>query len=95
VHLTVSGVPRGPRVQWSASLKKERNRALYMSGGAPGCPVRQQTEGKNSLPNGAPTAPGCLGAIKGSPRRMEQNTKPPLNILRCLDSASTHLDHCV
>jgi hypothetical protein len=65
-----------------------------MSGGAPDCLVRQSTEGKHCLPNGDPTAPSCLGAIKGTPRRMEHNTKPPLNILRCLDSASTHLDHC-
>jgi hypothetical protein len=71
-HRTVSGVPSGPRVQWSASLKKERNRALFMSGGAPDCPVRQRIEGKNCLPNGAPAAPSCLGAIKGIPRRMEQ-----------------------
>jgi hypothetical protein len=55
------------------------------------CP---RTKGKNCLPNGAPTAPSCLGAIKGSPRRMEQHTKPPLNILIRLDSASTHPNHC-
>jgi hypothetical protein len=60
---------------------------------APDSPVRPRTEGKNCLPNGAPTAPSCLGAIKGTPRRMEQNTKPPLNILRHLDSANTHPDH--
>jgi hypothetical protein len=36
------------------------------------------------------TAPSCLGAIKGTPRRMEQYIKPPLNILRCLDSANTY-----
>jgi hypothetical protein len=66
-----------------------------MSGGAPDCPVRQPTECKNCLPNGHPTAPSCLGAIKGTPRHMEQYTKPPLNILRRLDSASTHPDHCV
>jgi hypothetical protein len=88
-------VPRGPRVQRLASPKKERNRALFMSGGAPDCPVCQRTEGKNCLPNGTPTTPSCLGAIKGTPRRMEQNIKPPLNILRRLDSASTHPDHCV
>jgi hypothetical protein len=75
VHRTVSGVPRGPRVQWSALPDKERNRALFMSGGAPDCPVRQRTEGKNCLPNGAPTAPSCLGAIKETPRRMEQYRK--------------------
>jgi hypothetical protein len=62
---------------------------------APDSPVRPRTEGKNCLPNRAPTAPSCLGAIKRTPRRMEQYTKPPLNILRRLDSASTHPDHCV
>jgi hypothetical protein len=36
-----------------------------------------------------------LGAIKGTPRRMEQYTKHSLSILRLLDSASTHLDCCV
>jgi hypothetical protein len=35
-----------------------------LSGGAPNCPVCQRTEGKNCLPNGAPTAPSYLGAIK-------------------------------
>jgi hypothetical protein len=58
------------------------------------CPVRQPTEGKNCLPNGDPIAPSCLGAIKGTPMHMEHNNKPPLNILRCLDTASTHPDHC-
>jgi hypothetical protein len=37
------------------------------------------------------TVQWCLGAIKGTPRRMEQNTKPPLNILPRLDFAITHL----
>jgi hypothetical protein len=60
---------------------KERNRALFMSGGAPDCPVRQRTEGKNCLPNGAPKASSYLEAIKGTPRRMEQYTKPLLNIV--------------
>jgi hypothetical protein len=90
VHQTVFGVPRGPRAQRSASPEKERNRALFISGGAPNCPVRQPTESKNCLPNGDPTTPGCLGAIKGTPRPMKQNTKPPLNILRRLDSTNTH-----
>jgi hypothetical protein len=43
-----------------------------MSGGAPDCPVRHPTEGKNCLPRMPPTAPSCLGAIKGTPRRMEE-----------------------
>jgi hypothetical protein len=44
--------------------------------------VYPRTEGNLSLPNGAPTAPRSLGAIKGTPRRMEHHTKHPLNILR-------------
>jgi hypothetical protein len=66
-----------------------------MSDGAPDCPVRHPTEGKNCLPNGAPMAPSCLGAIKGTPRRMEHKTKYPLNILRRLDFATTQSDHRV
>jgi hypothetical protein len=46
-------------------------------------------------PNGAPMAPRCLGAIKGTPRRMEQYTKHLLNILRRRDLAFAHLIHCV
>jgi hypothetical protein len=95
VHRTVSGVPRGPMVQQSTSPKKGTNLALFMSSGAPDCPVRQRTEGKNCLPDGAPTAPSCLGAIIGTPRRMKRKTNPQLNILRHLDSASMHSDHCV
>jgi hypothetical protein len=94
VHRTVSGVPRGPRAQRSASLENERNQVLFMSGGASDYPVRQPTEGKNCLPNGDPTTPSCLRAIKGTPRRMEHYTKHPLNILRRLDTTSTHPDHC-
>jgi hypothetical protein len=36
--------------------------------------VRQSTEGKNCLPGMLSTAPSCLGAIKGTPRRMEEDT---------------------
>jgi hypothetical protein len=66
-----------------------------MSGGAPDYPVRHPTEGKNCLPICSPTAPSCIGAIKWTPRDMEQDTKHSLNILTHLDSASTHLDCCV
>jgi hypothetical protein len=48
---------------------------------APDCPVRQATEGKNCLPGMLSTAPSCLGAIKGTPRRMEEYTKQPLSIV--------------
>jgi len=53
----------------------------WMSGGAPDCPVRHPTKGKNCLPRMPPTAPSCLGAIKGTPRRMEEYTKQPLSIV--------------
>jgi hypothetical protein len=91
----VSDAPRGPKAQQLASLEEERNRVLFMSGGAPNYPVRQLAEYNNCLPNGVPTTLSCLGAIKGTPRRMEHNTKPPLNILRRLDSATTQSDHRV
>jgi hypothetical protein len=42
--------------------------------------VRQSTEGKNCLPGMLSTAPSCLGAIKGTPMRME-DTKYTLSIL--------------
>jgi hypothetical protein len=51
-----------------------------MSGVASDCSVRPRTEDNQSLPNGAQTAPSSLGAIKGTPRRMEQETKQSLNI---------------
>jgi hypothetical protein len=37
----------------------------------------------------------CLGAIKVTPRRMEETTKLSRNILRLTDSDSTHLILCV
>jgi hypothetical protein len=57
--------------------------------------VHPRTEGNYCLPNGAPTAPSSLGAIKGTPRRIEQYTKNLLNILRRRDLAFAHLSHCV
>jgi hypothetical protein len=66
-----------------------------MSGGAPDCPVRHSTEGRNCLPSWSPTAPSCLGAIKGTPRRMEELPKHSLSILRLQDSNSTHSILCV
>jgi hypothetical protein len=91
----LSSVPRGTWLQRSASPNKEGDRTLFMSGGAPDCPVRPRTEGNYWLPNGAPTDPSCLGAIKETPRRMEQNIKPPLNILRRLDFTNMHPIHCL
>jgi hypothetical protein len=48
---------------------------------------------RRGLPDGSPTAPSSLGAIKGTPRRMEQYTKHPLNILQRRDFANMHLVH--
>jgi hypothetical protein len=57
--------------------------------------VRHSTEGKDGLPSLPPTAPSCLGAIKGTPRRMEELPKHTLSILKHPDSALAHLLHCV
>ena len=62
--------------------------------GTPDCPVRPTTEGKDGLPDLFSTAPSCLGAIKGTPRRMEEDTKHSYNIPKHQDIDSTHLVHC-
>jgi hypothetical protein len=62
-----------------------------LSGGAPDCPVRPPTEGKNCLPRLPPTALSCIGAIKGTPRRMEETPKHTLSILNLPHSVSVHL----
>jgi hypothetical protein len=49
---------------------------------APDCPVRQAIEGKICLPGMLSTAPSCLRAIKGTPRRMEEYTKHSLSITK-------------
>ena len=65
-----------------------------VSGGAPDCPVHQSTEGKNCLPGLLSTAPSCLGAIKGTPRRMEEHTKHSYNIPKHQDIDLAHSFHC-
>jgi hypothetical protein len=94
VHRTVSGAPTALNLQRSASPNKERDPHRTMSSGAPDCPVHQATEGKNCLPGMLSTAPSCLGAIKGTPRRMEEHTKHPLSIPKHQDFDSTHLILC-
>jgi hypothetical protein len=82
-------------VAGNGRLRQKRKEIVHcsLSGGAPDCPVHPRTKGNQGLPNGAPTAPSSLGAIKGTPRRMEQYTKHPLNILQRQDFANTHLVH--
>ena len=55
------------------------------------CPVRQATEGKICLPGMLSTAPSCLGAIKGTPRHMEEIHKHTQSIPKHQDFDSTHL----
>jgi hypothetical protein len=91
VYRTVSGAPTALSLQRSAAPNKERNPYRTVSGGAPDCPVRQATEGKICLPGMLSTASSCLGAIKGTPRRMEENTKHTLSIPKHQDFNSAHL----
>jgi hypothetical protein len=57
--------------------------------------MRHSTEGRNCFPRLSPTAPSCLGAIKGTSRRMEESPKHSLRILRLPHSAIAHLIDCV
>jgi hypothetical protein len=99
VHRTVSGAPISPDEQRSDMPNLEGDRApdslQDLSGGAPDCPMRHSTEGRNYLPSWPPTAPSCLGAIKGTPRRMEEPPKHSLSILRLPHSVFAHLIDCV
>jgi hypothetical protein len=56
--------------------------------------VHHPTEGKIGLPSWPPMAPSYLGAIKGTPRRMEESPKHSLSILRFQDSNFTHSILC-
>jgi hypothetical protein len=89
----LSGAPTGPELQRSSVLRMERNQASDMNSSCP--VVHHMTEGKIGLLRLSPTAPSCLGAIKGTPRRMEDIHKLTRNILRLPDSDSTHLILCV
>jgi hypothetical protein len=83
VHRTVSGAPTGPKLQRSGAPEKEGDCAPDSYSDCP-------TEGKFGLPCLPPTAPSCLGAIKGTPSRMEEQPKLTRNILRLQDSNFTH-----
>jgi hypothetical protein len=63
---------QAPTVDYATEGKKSAPDSVRC---APDCPVRQATEGKNCLLGMLSTAPSCLGAIKGTPRRMEEHTK--------------------
>jgi hypothetical protein len=91
VHRTCPVRQRLSGYQRSAAPVKERNRAPDSVRCEPDCLVRHATEGKNCLPRLLSTAPSCLGAIKGTPRRMEEKTKHPLSILDHSHSILAHL----
>jgi hypothetical protein len=98
VHRTIrcANRSRWPTVGCARNERRSRAGSLqWLSGGAPDCPVHNSSKGKKCLPSWYLTAPSCLRAIKGTPSRMEQKTKPSLSILRLPDSASTHLIDCV
>jgi hypothetical protein len=80
--------------QRSAALFMETNRAPDSVRCAPDCPVHPTTEGKDGLLDLFSTAPSCLGAIKGTPRRMEEYNKNSYNIAKHQDIDSAHLIHC-
>jgi hypothetical protein len=84
-HNRLSGAPTSPEEQRSDAPDMERDRAPDMNSG---CPVVHRTVRCTT-----PTTPSCLGAIKETPRRMEEPTKLTRNILRHLDSELTHSDH--
>jgi hypothetical protein len=90
----LSGAPTDARVATVDCARLGRRSAPDMlqclSGGAPACPVRHPTEGKICLPRLPPTAPSCLGAIKGTPRRMEESPKHSLIIPKHQDSILAH-----
>ena len=90
-HRTCPVRQRLPDLQRSTALFKEGNRAPDSVRCAPDCPVRPKTEDKDGLPDLFSTAPSCLGAIKGTPRRMEETTKHPLSILDHSLSTLAHL----
>jgi hypothetical protein len=88
--------PRGATIGCARYGRRSRiGHEQWLSGGAPDYPVHHSTEGRNFLPSWSPTAPSCLGAIKETPRRMEEKTKLTRNILRHLDSALTTGIHLI
>jgi hypothetical protein len=84
--------PEDPMVDCARNGRRSTLDMLqWLSRGAPDCPVRHPTEGKNCLPRMPPMAPSCLGAIKETPKRMEEIPKHTLSILNLPHSVSAHL----
>jgi hypothetical protein len=75
----LSGAPTSPELQRSAAPEKEGDHALDMN------------SGKNCLPCWPPTALSCLGALKETPRHMEELHKHSLSNLILSHSVFAHL----
>jgi hypothetical protein len=87
--------PEVPMVGCARNARRSAPDMLqWLSGGAPDCPVRHPTEGRNWLPCWVPMAPSCLGAIKGTPMRMEESTKHSFIIPKHQDSILAHSILC-
>jgi hypothetical protein len=87
--------PEAATVDCALFGRQSRTEQLQgLSDGAPDCLMHHTTEGKISLPRLSSTAPSCLGAIKGSLRRMKEH-KHSLSILRHPDSVPAHSLRCV
>jgi hypothetical protein len=101
-HVVRANGPGGPTVSCARYGRRSCTGLLQeLSGGALDCPVHHSTEGKNCVPNWSPTAPSCLGAIKGTPWRMEQYTKlfkkhpkTPRICIRAIRSSFLRFEHC-
>jgi hypothetical protein len=93
IRLKITGLSGEPTVDRAndrpRNLRVTRGRANGLMG-APDCPVHHPTEGKYCLPRMPPTAPSCLGAIKGTPRRMEKLPKHTLSIINHSHSVLAH-----
>jgi hypothetical protein len=90
----MSGAPTAPRMPTVDCAVYGKKSGTGHVRCAPDCLVRQSTEGKISLPRLLSTAPSCLGAIKGTPRRMEEYTKHSYNIPKHQDIDSAPLILC-
>jgi hypothetical protein len=99
VHRTMSSAPTCLKLQRSDAPEKEGDRAPDSYSDCPAVhrTVRCTTRQKASLAflDWPPTAPSCLGAIKGTPRSMEEIHKYSLSILRHPDSIPAHSFRCV
>jgi hypothetical protein len=90
VHRTVrcANGSQAPKVDYAPEGNKSAPDSVRC---APDCPVRQAAEGKICLPGLLSTAPSRVGAIKGTPRRMKEDTKHSLITLDHSQSIPAHL----